>query len=71
MTLFSILVSLISLGFAVVCALKGKYITAVIGFFIVIVGIVGAIRLAKPESWWANNRYDDERLQSARERFGD
>lgn len=30
--------------------------------------LVGAIRLAKPGSWWAD-RYDDEQLEAARIRF--
>jgi hypothetical protein len=38
-------------------ALKGKLSTAVIGMFIPPVAWVGAIRLARPGSWWANHRY--------------
>ena len=37
--------------------LKGKVVTGVIGIFISIVALIGAVRLAKPESWWAGRRY--------------
>ena len=40
-----------------ICLLKGKVITGVIGIFIGVVALVGAIRLAKPGSWWATHRY--------------
>jgi lysyl-tRNA synthetase class 2 len=47
----------INLCFAVVCLLKGKYWTGFFGIFIPIIGIVGAIRLARPNSPWARKRY--------------
>jgi len=40
-----------------VCLLKGKIWTGVIGLFISILAIVGAIRLARPNSPWARRRY--------------
>jgi lysyl-tRNA synthetase class 2 len=39
------------------CLLKGKVWTGVIGLFVSIVAIVGAIRLARPNSPWARRRY--------------
>ena len=42
---------------SLVCMLKGKVVTGVIGIFISIVALTGAIRLAKPGSWWAERRY--------------
>lgn len=39
------------------CLLKGKVWTGVIGFFVPIVAIVGAIRLARLNSPWARRRY--------------
>ncbi len=39
------------------CLLKGKIWTGVIGFFVPIVAIVGAIRLARLNSPWARRRY--------------
>ena len=47
----------INLVFCVICLLKGKTVTGVTGIFISVVAIVGAIRLAKPGSWWATHRY--------------
>ena len=38
---------------------KGKPLTAVIGLFIPIVQTWGAIRLARPGSWWAKRRYPE------------
>jgi hypothetical protein len=47
----------ISLALSVICLLKGKVITGVIGLVIGVVALAGAIRLAKPGSWWAVRRY--------------
>jgi lysyl-tRNA synthetase class 2 len=47
----------ITLGICAIVALKGKVSTAVIGMFIPPVAWVGAIRLARPRSWWAERRY--------------
>ena len=41
---------------------KGKLMWAVFGFYIPFVAIIGSARLARPESWWARNRYDDKKL---------
>jgi hypothetical protein len=41
----------------VICLLKGKVMTGLIGVFIGVVALIGAIRLAKPGSWWAAHRY--------------
>ena len=47
----------INLALSVICLLKGKVMTGVIGAVIGVVALVGAIRLAKPGSWWAVRRY--------------
>jgi hypothetical protein len=47
----------LNLLLCVICLLKGKVMTGVIGVFISVVALVGAIRLAKPGSWWAAHRY--------------
>lgn len=60
---------LISLFWVIICALKGKFWFAAIGVFIPIFAIVGAIRLAKPHSSWARNRYNDYKMGRARARF--
>jgi hypothetical protein len=47
----------VNLLLCLICLLKGKVVTGVIGIFISVVAIVGAVRLAKPASWWASHRY--------------
>lgn len=47
----------INLPIVIICALKGKFYLAVFGVFIPIVAIVGAIRLAEPDSIWARRVY--------------
>jgi hypothetical protein len=53
----SVAVLLVSLLLCAICLLKGKVLTGVIGIFISVVALVGAVRLAKPGSWWAERRY--------------
>ncbi len=53
----SVSVLAVTLLLCVICLLKGKIVTGVIGVFIGVVALVGAIRLAKPGSWWAAHRY--------------
>jgi hypothetical protein len=53
----SVAVIAVNLLLCVICLLKGKVVTGVIGIFIGVVALVGAIRLAKPGSWWAAKRY--------------
>ncbi|MEU5995789.1 hypothetical protein ABZ806_43005 [Spirillospora sp. NPDC047418] len=42
---------------AVVALTKGKVWTGLIGLFIGVVAVVGAVRLARPDSLWARRRY--------------
>jgi hypothetical protein len=42
--------------FAAVCIVKGKILTAIVGFFVPLVAFVGAVRPPKPESLWARRR---------------
>ncbi len=56
-TLTIVTTVLIDLSICAIVALKGKMSTAVIGMFIPPVAWVGAIRLARPRSWWARRRY--------------
>lgn len=54
---------------AAINVLKGKVVFAFVGFFLLgIFGWVGALRLAKPNSWWAT-RYDGCKLAEAMRRF--
>ncbi|WP_287014677.1 hypothetical protein [Gordonia sp. (in: high G+C Gram-positive bacteria)] len=50
------------------CVAKGKYSTAAIGAFIPPVAWVGAIRLARPGSRWAQRRYSPAKTARARSR---
>jgi hypothetical protein len=71
----SIVTVIIALGvvliLAVMCALKGKYLFAVAGMIAPFFSLVGAIRLAKPGSWWARKRYPEgsEKAKRAEERY--
>ncbi len=53
---------------AVICLFKGKYWTGFFGVFIPIIGVVGALRLARPSSPWARKRYADKPKKLARAR---
>jgi hypothetical protein len=53
----SVAVIAVNLLLCVMCLLKGKVVTGVTGIVISVVALVGAIRLAKPGSWWAAHRY--------------
>jgi len=57
------------LGLALLCFLKGRVLLGVIGLFIPVVALTGAIRLAHPSSPWARRRYRGPRLEQARARF--
>jgi lysyl-tRNA synthetase class 2 len=49
----------VDLLFAVICLLKGKLWTGFFGLFIPLVGLIGALRIARPGSPWARRRYED------------
>jgi hypothetical protein len=65
-----VLVVAINLVFVVVVVSKGKLLTAILGAFVPLLAVVGAIRLAKPGSRWARRRYppDSRKLRRATER---
>ena len=48
---------------------KGKWITGVVGFLLWPVGLVGTVRLARPDSPWARRLYGPEKMERARARF--
>src|SRR4051812_43793294 len=52
----------------VCCLLKGKYWFGLLGIFFGIFWLVGAIRLAKPNSLWAR-RYGPKKLYESERRF--
>lgn len=60
----------VQLALAGVCIVKGKLATGIIGAVLPIVGIVGAVRLAKPSSLWARRWYSEAKSGRAQRRFG-
>ena len=54
---------------ALVCILKGKLATGILGVVVPVIAWVGAIRLATPGSWWARRRYRGRKLERAERRF--
>jgi hypothetical protein len=56
----------VALAISAAAVLKGKVFMGVVGMLFLPVGVVGAIRLAKPESWWARRRYPAESDKLAR-----
>lgn len=55
---------------SVVCLLKGKLATGVIGVVVPVVAAVGALRLAEPRSFWARRWYGEATMRRAATRFG-
>jgi hypothetical protein len=53
----SIVVIAVFLALTIICALKGKPWLALLSVVVPVIGVVGAIRLASPESPWARRRY--------------
>ncbi|HWL32524.1 MAG TPA: hypothetical protein VNP89_02865 [Gaiellaceae bacterium] len=52
----------------VICAMKGKWGMVFGGVVLHLLWYVGAIRLAKPNSWWARRFYDASKLATAQSR---
>jgi lysyl-tRNA synthetase class 2 len=61
-------VILIDLVLAVICLMKGKLWTGFFAVFIPTVGMIGAIRIARPRSPWAHHRYQDKPKKLAKSR---
>lgn len=59
----------VGIALAAVCVAKGKHITAAFGVFLAPVGLVGALRLARPRSRWARRFYGPGMMALARERY--
>ena len=51
---------------AVVCFLKGKIFVGFLAIFVSLVGLIGAIRLGRPDSAWARRRYAARPARMAR-----
>ncbi len=54
---------------ALICFLKGKWTFAALGIIVVPIGIIGAIRLARPHSRWARTRYGVRKMTAAEARY--
>jgi hypothetical protein len=59
----------IALGLAVVCALKGKWGFVALGFLVPLLWLIGAVKVAKPRSWWAKQYYGDATMSEAEQHF--
>ncbi len=59
----------IDVGLLVVCWLKGKPGMVLAGLLVPLIGLIGAIRLAKPASYWAWHWYDADKMTEAQRRF--
>jgi len=57
----SLVAAALNLTVAGICFLKDRVLHGVVGFFILPIGLYGAMRLAKPNSAWARRRYGDRR----------
>lgn len=55
----------VNLVFLLICVRKGKYVTAAVGVFVPLVGLIGAIRLARPTSRWARTHYSEKKMARA------
>jgi hypothetical protein len=64
-----ILIMLVDVLLAAAAILKGKRMTGVVGIFIPFVSLVGASRLAAPNSAWARRRYKPKKLGRAQRRW--
>jgi hypothetical protein len=61
-------VSVVHALVVLVCAAKGKYRTALFGWFLPGIAWFGAVRLARPGSLWARHRYHGRKLARAERR---
>jgi hypothetical protein len=63
---------LLNAAFVIIAALKGKLFMASLGVFIPTLALIGAIRLAEPDSLYAHQMYrsrDRKKLKKARRRY--
>jgi hypothetical protein len=61
-------VTVLHAALVLVCAAKGKYRTALFGWFVPGIAWFGAFRLARPDSLWARHRYHGRKLAHAEQR---
>jgi hypothetical protein len=65
------IVFLVNMVFVLMAAVKGKIYLAIFGVFVPLLALLGAIRLAEPDSIWARRFYNPqgEKMSYARERY--
>jgi hypothetical protein len=65
------IVLILDVGLGAIAIYKGKPMLGVIGIFVPLVSLIGAIRLASPTSRWARRRYDvhSRKLERSQERW--
>jgi len=59
----------VSLSFVAVSFLKERFAIGIAGLFVPLIGLFGALRLARPSSPWAKLFYDEKAKARAAERF--
>ena len=72
MELAMVIMFFVWLAAVVACFMRGKPAFGVLGFFFAIFAYVGAVRVAKPGSWYARTFYnggDDPKMVKAHARF--
>jgi len=55
----------VHIGYTIICLLKGKIATGLIGLPIPLLALVGAVRLAQPSSFWARRFYAERKMVTA------
>ena len=68
-TTLTVIMTIVLAGSLLGCLLKGKYLMAFVSLIWPWAWTIGAIRIAKPDSFWARRFYTDEKLALANERF--
>lgn len=61
-------VVVVHIAYTIVCLLKGKIATGLIGLPVPLLSLVGAIRLAHPSSFWARRFYSEPKTAKAARR---
>ena len=59
----------IALALVVVCALKGKWGFVALGFALPILWVIGPVKMAKPNSFWARQYYGDVSMSESEQHF--
>jgi hypothetical protein len=62
---------ILHISYTIICLLKGKLATGLISLPVPLIALIGAIRLAKPSSFWARRFYSGDKQARSQERFDD